>query len=83
MTPQVKSVGRATMMAVVQKERPVPKIRTHESSRPQARTIGVSQNLMIGRGGGQGIGGGRGGGEEEEGEDVQTTSKALPWSLWS
>ena len=72
MTPHVKLVGRATIMAVVQKERPVPKIRTHESSRPQARTIGVSQNLVIERGGGEG---GR--------EEVQTTSKALPWSLWS
>ena len=56
MTPHVKSVGRATIMAVVQKERPVPKIRTQESSRPQARTIGVSQNLVIERVGGEGGG---------------------------
>ena len=45
MTPQVKSLGLATMMNVVEKERKVPMMRTQLSSLLQARTTGVFQYL--------------------------------------
>ena len=46
MTPQVKSLGLATMMNVVEKERNVPMMRTQLSSRLHARTTGVFQNFQ-------------------------------------
>ena len=45
MTPQVKSLGLATMMNVVENERKVPMMRTQLSSLLQALTTGVFQYL--------------------------------------
>ena len=45
MTPHVKSLGLATMMKVVEKERKVPMMRTQLSSLEQALTTGVFQYL--------------------------------------
>ena len=45
MTPQVKSLGLATMMNVVENERKVPIIRTQLSSLLHALTTGVFQYL--------------------------------------
>ena len=45
MTPHVKSLGLATMMNVVEKERKVPIMRTQLSSLEQALTTGVFQYL--------------------------------------
>ena len=47
MTPHVKSLGLATMMKVVEKERKVPMMRTQLSSLLQALTTGVFQKHPV------------------------------------